>query len=131
MSVHILPNRKIAEERFHRTEKLANLSEIHPLLKDAKVRKAISALLDNTPKTGDDIVEILESVRGKSAYILKLLEDPKIMEALGMRRTLISKIELFSIEIFENEIIDRNVPSEFLYTKSNQKLRAKAYSLWK
>lgn len=36
-----------------------------------------------------------------------------------------------SSSLFDNEIIDREVPAIFLCTVRNQKIRAKAYSLWK
>lgn len=80
MSVHTLPNIEHATKRICHLEKFENLSKSHPALKDPRVRKAIYALLDDTPKTGDDILHILASVPGKIAYILKIIEDPCVVE---------------------------------------------------
>lgn len=80
MSVHTLPNIELATKKICHLERFENLSKTHPVLKDPRIRKAIYALLDDTPKTGDDILLILASVPGKIAYILKILEDPNIVE---------------------------------------------------
>ena len=112
-----------------RQEAIIELSKTHPFLKDKRVNAAIQELLNDTPKTGDDIVRILSSTPGKIAHILKLLENPILTAFLGIRSTILPKIEVVSLT-FDAEIIDREVPKDFLPTTA-EKIRVKAYSFWR
>lgn len=135
MTIHTIPHLDATTERRELARSMSKLEELaksHPSLRDASVREAIQSLLDSTPKTGDDIIDILESAPGKKALILRLLEDPEIIEALSIRETVLAKIEVIaSSKNPDREIIERDVPQEFLCTLENQKERAQAYGLWK
>ena len=125
-----LPHQDLATTRFGQREKFSRICKTHPFMRDPAIQDVVFNLLEHKPKTGDELIVLLEEIRGKSALLLRVLEDMELMEIFGIRKTLVGKIQVLFTKVLEKEVIDRNVPAAFLCNERDQKIRAEAYSLW-
>ncbi len=131
ITISQLPGQDLATVRFGQREKFRKICKTHPFMRDPAIQDVIFNLLEHKPKTGDELIVLLEEIRGKSALLLRVLEDEELMDIFQIRRTVVGKIQLLFAKVLKKEVIDRNVPATFLCNETNQKIRAEVYSLWK